>query len=460
MNARSTIKMWMTVAALAVSAVMSSAAFADKVYLKNGNIIDGKVKSNDGTSLVFVEMKDGKEVQTHYLSISDEVSRVVVEESKPAAPATPAPVAATPAKSDKPADTAKTSEPGATKAADSAKPEKSKPAITGRPTRVAFINYGPPSSWQGKVQNMVGIQIAAKPMMDIIPILEKEKIDVVVVRINSGGGYSHEMWKLSNMFQTEYKPRFRTVAWIEWAISAAAMSPWILEEFYMMPEGAVGGCTEFRGGGIATQGIGLQNILFKMEEVSKKAHRDPKIMRSMQIREPLSANIDADGNVTFFNDESGNIKVNPPGQVLTLTAPMAMQIKFAKGVAATPEELCRAMGLVEFEIAGKQASDYIDSYMRKTQEIETKFQEVAAKYDLAVQAARQARNNREVLQQEAGLAMRYLKQMKDWVGTNENFRFHLAGNLGIEEITPEWFEQQETMLKRLLAQAANPEPRR
>ena len=129
----------------------------------------------------------------------------------------------------------------------------------------------------------VGIQINATAWERVVPMLEKDNIDTVVVRINSGGGLLLEVDKFHKVFIEGYKPRFRTVAWVESAISAAAMSPWVLEEFYMMPEGNIGGATAWSGNLKAVQGVGLEQVLHQMEKASVIGKRDPAIARAMQI---------------------------------------------------------------------------------------------------------------------------------------------------------------------------------
>ncbi|MEO0631245.1 MAG: hypothetical protein AAFY46_11050, partial [Planctomycetota bacterium] len=47
---------------------------------------------------------------------------------------------------------------------------------------------------------------------------------LVVIKIKSGGGFGLEVQKISDVIHEEFKPKFQTVAWIESAISAAAMS--------------------------------------------------------------------------------------------------------------------------------------------------------------------------------------------------------------------------------------------
>jgi hypothetical protein len=323
-------------------------------------------------------------------------------------------------------------------------------AISGKARRVAFLNYGPPASWNGSVGDMVGVTISAQAFRDTIKMMRDDKVDVVVIDINSGGGYTLEMERLQKVFNDELETNFRTVGWINWAGSAAAMSPWVLNEIYFRPNGAYGGNVEFSGG-TATTGYALQVRLAGMEDASRKGGRDFRIMRSMQAFEPLSATRKADGSIEYFQDyTSGEIKINPPGQVLTLQAIQAVQIGVAAGIAATREELMDRMGITEYEWAGEKASKFMDEFMRKAHRADKYNIEQATKYITAVQMARRLRGpeNRQDRGRELGVARRALADLKKAVSLNENFQFHLAGYFR-DELTPKWFDEQERMLKEL-----------
>lgn len=333
-----------------------------------------------------------------------------------------------------------------TKDSKDAKKDEKKPAskkLTGVPTRVAILNFGLPQSAQGRADDMVGREVNAYAWKQVIPKLEKAKVDVVVVRINSGGGALSEMAPFQRMFQNEYKKRFRTVAWIENAISCAAMSPWPLEEMYFLPEGRIGGCTAFNGGTMRQMPRDmLEFLLAEMEEVSRWANRDPKIMRSMQILEPLSANVDENGNAKFFQDLSGKIILNPAGEILTLTAPQALSVGFSKGTASTVEELMKAMGISEYEIVAKDASNFIDKNIIDCDTVTKRFREYEAQYTLARGAAEQFRGDNARQDAAIGRARQALRKMQDTNRLNPNLH-------SFNGVDAEWFQEQERELKEL-----------
>lgn len=308
-------------------------------------------------------------------------------------------------------------------------------------TRVAILNFGPPSDWQGVVGSMVGTVINAAAWDKAVPLLEKDNVDVVIVRINSGGGMLLELSRFNDVFEKKYKPRFRTVGWVESAISAAAMSPYNLREFYFMPEGNLGACTGWSGDLQAIKDDRLSDVLYYMEKMSALAGRDPKIMRAMQIQEPLSADIDDDGNVTFLQSTSGKYVINPEKRVLTLNADDALKIRFSLGTAATKEELVKVMGLGEVEWAGKEASEFIDKNMRDNDRAEKKFGTIHQKYTMCVAGATALQDSRR--KAEVGVARRYLEEMKQVKKLNDNVAL-MAG------ASAEWFRTQDELLKDLL----------
>ena len=406
--------MTLALAGACVLLAAATGAFADKLHLKDGRVLEGEVV-REGDGFVYFKVKVGSIEQEQFFTSEQIVKIEKDSDSKPVVGG------------EKPKD-------GETV------PAKRTDGVR----RIALMNFGPPSSWQNEIDTTVGIQISADAWKKAIPMLEKDGVTDVVVRINSGGGLLLELQRFMDLYEKEYKPKFRTVAWIESAISAAAMSPWVLEEFYFMPEGNIGACTGFSGALNAIKGVQLEMILLQMEDASRNGKKDPKIMRAMQIQEPLSATVDErTGQVTWFQDAtSGQYVVNPVGQVLTITANEAMKLKLGKAIAATPDELAKAMGYQEYEWAGKQAVDFIDKNMRDNDKADKQWQVVAEKYErtVAVAGGIQDRQQRGA---EVGIARRHLAELKRLFSGNPNFAL-------MYETDDAWFREQEEILKRLM----------
>jgi len=449
---------------IAAALWFGSICVADTVTLKDGTKYENASVLRDDPDFLIIEVTiDGKKQQK--IISRDEIKSHLKEAStaKPDAAVPPAAAAtnATKPAEPKPADLKQPSGgesgknestdngKGGQPSADTARPgdpkkkeDRSVRTLTGKSQRVAFLNFGLPQSAQGKAEDMVGREVNAWAWKHVIPMLEKDKIDIVVIRINSGGGALAEMAPFQNMYESEYKPRFRTVAWIENAISAAAMSPWPIVEMYFLPEGRIGACTAFNGGSMRQIPPSmLIPLLVEMEKVSQWANRDPKIMRSMQILEPLSATIDENGEVKWFQDASGEIIVNYPGEILTLTAPMAMKTKFARGIAATREELMEVMGVSEYVFAGEDAAKYIDRNIEDCDNGTKRISDIQFQYNVALTAADQLRGD-PTQGAAIGRARQALDKLKQLLKINRNFAMFFG-------LTEDWFREQEKVLREL-----------
>lgn len=423
------IMRWVRTAAAAIALVGAvlvtgqSAFAADKIHLKDGRVLEGTIVRQE-KDFIFFKIKVGG-IESEQLFSMDQILKIEKEKDE----------AAGDADAPKKTDDAK-AETGT--APNAAEPERKSGA-----TRVAVLNFGPPSSWQGSVGNMVGAIITAKSFREAVPMLEKDKVDVVVVRINSGGGALSELEPFARVFEEQYKKKFRTVGWVESAISAAAMSPWVIEDFYFLPNGNMGACTGWSGDLQAMKGVGLEMVIAWMEELSAKANRSPFIMRSMQIPDPLSVDVDENGNVTWRQDEDGQYVVNPRGKILTFTAGDAVKYKFAKGVASTLDELMAQMKITEWELAGKKATEHIDQSMRDADKAEKRFTETLEKYLQALNFARQ-QQDRQRRGEFVGRARRNLQEAERLYDDNP---LYAQRNVGVDK---DWFREQERILRDLM----------
>jgi len=312
------------------------------------------------------------------------------------------------------------------------------------------------------LEGTVGIQMTAKTLMDLIPELERELGNdgsgIVVFKVNSGGGLLLEIQKISDVIQNEYKKRFRTVAWIESAISAAAMSSHCIEEIYMLPEGSYGACTGWSGALVAVKGRGLEQVLYQMEKISARGGYDYRIMRSMEINEPLSCTIDPrTGEVTWYQTEEGEYLVNPADKILTFTAPEALKYKFSKGTAATIDELTKAMGYQEIDWVGEErdgfiypvskAEDMMLAYRKKVTDDEDRTNEYFANYQQA--RAMAAAAPMQTRARFVGRAKQHLRKIESMVRNNPNFAL-LTWGMTIEDWDRDWLQVEKKYLADLM----------
>lgn len=392
---------------------LQAADAADRVVLKDGRVFEGEIV-REAAGAVWIKVTVSGIERTEFFGPAD----IASVERSPDAPA----VAST----------------EAARAPDA--PAKSSPRTPGV-KRAAVLT----------LEGMVGTQFSHKPLKEAIPMLEEEGVDVVVFKINSGGGLLYELSFLQDVIHDEYKPKFHVVAWIESAISAAAMTAHVIEEIYFMPQGNYGACTGYSGALVAMKDRGLEEVLYMMEMVSAKGQHHPAIMRSMQIDDPLSCTIKPNGDVEWYNTEEGDFLVNPAGRILTFDAGQAIRFKFAKGQAATIEELGRQLGYAELEWVGEtvpgvpfpvsKAEKHQREWRKSMGEAESNLQSNFAKYQISIANAQAAQDDRE-RGAFVGKAARELAIME------AAFKKHPILGLftGIDE---QWFEDQKELLRRL-----------
>jgi hypothetical protein len=347
-----------------------------------------------------------------------------------------------------------------TVAADSAKTDKPAPGNADAGHKVpkaAVITLGERGD-----KDMVGKYLTEHQLKEILPMLRQDLGDdgsgVVVFRITSGGGALLEIQKLSDVIHNDYKKHFRVVAWIDSAISAAAMTAHCIEEIYFTPQGNYGACTGWFGALQAVKGRDLEEVLFMMTKISARGGYDPLVMRSMQIMDPLSATVDENGQVKYYPDAtSGKIVLNPEGKILTLNAETAAKIHFSRGTAESLEELTRLMGYQELNWIGDQKKGFIwpvsraekwsMEYRERVFKAENLFQADAANYQQQIAAAEGAQDRKE-----RGVfvnrALTTLRKLRRSVQDNPNFAL-FQFNMMPDQFE-EWYKEQERQLKNMM----------
>lgn len=406
----------------------------DRVTLNDGRVIEGEI-ARELNGSVWVKTPDGL---TQFFAASDvlRIERDVDAGGEEVAPTSPT-----------------VTDPAPAPEASKTTPERTRRATTspGAP-RAAVLSYGDADTGQG----MVGTYITAQSLREVIPLLEEENIDIVVFRVNSGGGAVLELQPLSDVLHNEFKPRFRTVAWIDYAISAASLTPHTLSEHYFMRRGAYGGNTAWFGAMQAVQGRELENILYDAELISERGGHDPRLLRAMQLMEPLSVDLDENGRVAaMYQNTDGEVIINKPNRVLALTSDVATQIGFADGIADTLDELGKAMGLTEVEWVGEEvkgvpwpvskAEKYIRDFREQTARDEQSINQYFDGYTVAVGLARNA--PQESRGKFIGFARRSLNSIVRMVDNNPRLALFILNRS--EEDFRKWVREQEELLRDL-----------
>ena len=301
-------------------------------------------------------------------------------------------------------------------------------------------------------EGMVGMQMAAKPLHEAVELLKEEGIDLVVFKVNSGGGYLIEIQQISDVLENEFKPNFRTIAWIDSAISAAAMSTLTLDNIYFMPRGNFGAATGWSGNLVAVKGRALEDVYYKMEKISRRGHHPPEVIKAMQHNKELSYDVDEEtGEVKFYQNLSGEYILNDGTDILTFNSQSAQACGFSAGTAGTLEELTALLepSIGEIEWVGEKVSgvpypvckaeQHQLDWRKEVDFQEKRFGEIRAKYMMEIQNAQSV----DVASRGGFLrrAEGYLARIKQMVKINPNF--------GLFQAPKEWILQQEELIREL-----------
>lgn len=405
------------IAALAVVMATQAVFALDKVTLKNGEVYEGEIL-RETDSAVWMKRRVGT-VEFEEFVLKEEIASIERDVETPG---------------------------DGTKLRDGAKDREARQkAIASGATKVAFLSLGDKEA----NKDMVGTYIYANAIRDsmkaLLELPEEEQPDIVVLIVDSGGGYTLETEPLSDVIHLEMKKHFRVVVWVESAISAASFLTFNAEEIYMRPEGHIGGTVEYRGGpgGLqSSEGRRLLEVLAIGEKISKRGRYDPLVMRAMQTTFLLTADIDErTGEVTFYEGDKGEYVVSPENEILTLNAIDGLRFGISKGTAATKEELASLMGLSEWVEVGHIADELMRRFRDNVKTAEVRFGEVMAKYNIAVSAAINSGGTDR--QREVGIARKFLRELRSIVNRAESFKQY-------NRIPEQWFREQDRLLRSLL----------
>jgi len=421
----------------AVSSVASGSASSDKVYLKDGRVLEGQIKQElDGYVWIVVEV--GGITQERVLD-PGQIDRI----ERDAPQADPVDAAQEPAES----------EPAPVDAAARA-PEGSGTARAriGAPPRGAVLSLGVEREGKG----MIGLYVTAESLARARELLKEDGIEVVVLLINSGGGLGREVQLLSDEIHYNFKNDFHTIAWIESAISAAAMAAHCMPNIVFKTSGAYGACTGYRGAGDAIEGRELEEMLYTMEQISDRGGHDHSIMRAMQITEPLSATVLGNGRVKWYQSLDGDYIVNSDNTILTFTADQAERFGFSQGTADTLDELTRLLGYTEIEWVGdrvpgvpypvSRAEKYLREFRDAVHRDDSRFNEYVEQYNGAIALAQQT--PLEERGKFVNRARDSLQKIIRMVRNNSNFLLLYFG-IPVDQFD-EWVREQEELLRDLM----------
>ncbi len=226
------------------------------------------------------------------------------------------------------------------------------------------------------LKGRVGLELRHEEMEKIAEEADKYgRGQIIVLLIDSGGGAVTEMEQIHDTL-TEIKKRHRLVAWVKQAISAACATAMHCDEIYFMTNGTAGAMTAFNSAtGMAWTDERLEEWQTRAGDWMEAGGRSRYIAEAM-IHSPNLLSYDKDpetGEVTFYNDLSGETILSRDGENLVFTASNALDCGFSDGTASNEQELAELLDLGEwYEISdyGRRiAKDWQDLVERGQREL-------------------------------------------------------------------------------------------
>ena len=207
------------------------------------------------------------------------------------------------------------------------------------------------------LSGMVGVDFRHEEMERIAEEADKYGSgQIIVLLIDSGGGMVTEMEQIDETLN-EIKKRHRLVAWVKQAISAACATAVHCHEIYFMKNGTAGAMTAYDGGTLeAWSGAKLDRWMKRAGDWMEGGGRSRYIAEAM-IHAPNMLSYDKDpltGEVTFYNDLSGETILSRSGENLVFNASNALDSGFSDGTANDEQALAELLDLPEWY----ETSDY------------------------------------------------------------------------------------------------------
>ena len=234
------------------------------------------------------------------------------------------------------------------------RPASDVPGHQGR-ARSRDVERSTPGVFVLPLEGMVGLNLRHEEMEKIAEEADKYGPgQIIVFIIDSGGGAVTEMEQIHKTLM-EIKKRHRLVAWIKQAISAACATAMHCDEIYFMTNGTAGAMTAFAGT-VAWSGEKLEEWQQRAGDWMEAGGRSRYIAEAM-IHNPNLLSYDKDedtGEVTFYNDLSGETILSRKGENLVFTASSALDSGFSDGTANNEQELAELLDLPEWY----ETSDY------------------------------------------------------------------------------------------------------
>ena len=227
-----------------------------------------------------------------------------------------------------------------------------KKVIPPEPKAPPIVKYNKPTYYLIPLEGVIGMHITGAYLKRCLTDAEARKVDVVILVMDSPGGFISEVDSLVNVIHSANKTQ-RIVIFVRSAISAAAITALACKEIYFTPQAIFGAATAYQ-----KDAFGLPSaIAEKFQSVWRARARsaaaigghNPLLAEAM-IDNQMELHIakDSKGKVTIRNGSGGTKTITTKGKLLTLTAVEAKEVGLAKAIVVDYDQLGMEMQFKEW----------------------------------------------------------------------------------------------------------------
>lgn len=299
--------------------------FGDVLYLRDGRVFQGRLIRQTDKEIVFEVHLHGLKMGVKYKK--EEVKQIVE------APLVPAPKTST--------------QPG-------------------RKTRDTARDSATPICFVIPIRGTIGLQVTDEVFRKCLNTARAQKVGLVVLLIDSGGGSIPEMEKLIKRLQAY--DDLRIVAYVQKAFSAAAMLAMSCKEIVIAPNGAIGAAVPY----LSAPGRAPKNVTAKYESAYRgwcrgqveKAGHSPLLVDAM-VRMDMVLGLVGGGAGAKLVEGKGDKVIKRKGQILTLAGKEAVECGLALGLAGTIDQSKKLLGIKGWKVESGRSGRHFKAWAEK-----------------------------------------------------------------------------------------------
>ena len=191
----------------------------------------------------------------------------------------------------------------------------------------------------------IGLETKAKTLALALEDARQQSPDYVVLCIDSVGGSVDETRKILEVIAEAQD--LKLVAYVERALSAAAVIALACPDIYMKPSAVIGGAVSYQGSAGTPKTIDAETesvIRAQFRAAVEMGGHPSVIVEAMMDPQMQLLLVEADGKKTLAAEGQGKL-IKAKGKVLALTAKEGMECGLVKGAAGNMESMNVAMGI-------------------------------------------------------------------------------------------------------------------